>query len=77
MDIDDTELFEISVDSLRSLKDNQAVLQNNSQIIKKIEILMPKVGVSTRKIFQEILCKNKIWSLAPEGQAPLKGKKWI
>lgn len=55
IDTDDTELFEISVDSLRSFKDNQFMMQNNNQIIKKIETLMPKVGAVTKKIFQDFL----------------------
>ncbi len=53
IDTDDMELFEILVDSLRSFKDNKAMVQNNSLIIKKIETLMPKVGEVTKKIFQE------------------------
>lgn len=55
IDTDDTELFEISVDSLRSFKDNQVIMKNKNQIIKKIETLMPKVGVATKKVFQEFL----------------------
>lgn len=55
IDTDDTELFEILVDSLRSFKNNKDMVQNNNLIIKKIENLMPKAGVVTKKIFQDFL----------------------
>ena len=58
IDTDNTELFEISVDSLRSYKDNQTMIQSNNQIIEKMKALMPKVGVATKKVFQEILDKQ-------------------
>ena len=54
-DTDDDELFEISVDSLRGFKNNQIMLQKGSQIIQKIEMLMPEAGIVTKKIFQEFL----------------------
>ena len=50
-DTDDNELFEIAVDSLRSFKDSQAVLENSNDIIKKIEALMPEAGIVIRKVF--------------------------
>lgn len=55
IDTDDDELFEISVDSLRSFKDNLAIIQNDNQKIQKIETLMLKVGVATKRMFQEFL----------------------
>lgn len=58
VDTDDTELFEISVDSLRNFKDNQAIIQNDDQILQKIETLMPKAGAATKKMFQEFLNKQ-------------------
>lgn len=52
---DDTELFEISVDSLRSFKENQIMMKNNNQIIKRIDTLMPQAGAVAKKIFEEFL----------------------
>ena len=54
-DTDDNELFEIAVDSLRSFKDSQAVLENSNGIINKIEALMPKAGIAARKVFLDFL----------------------
>lgn len=54
-DSDDDELFEISVDALRVFKNKQIMIQKSSQIKQKIEMLMPKAGIVTRKIFQEFL----------------------
>lgn len=54
---DDEELFETSVDSLRCFENSigKEIIYNNSEIKKKIETLMPNVGIATRKIFEEIL----------------------
>lgn len=59
-DTDDSELFEIVVDSLRSFTNEESLslLQNDSQIVFKIKELLPKVGDATKRLFQEIL-KNK------------------
>lgn len=57
---DDTELFEIVVDSLRGFTSEESLnmIQANSRIVSKIEELMPKVGDATKRVFEEFL-KNK------------------
>ena len=54
---DDDELFEIVVDSLRGFTSEESVglIQDNLHIITKIEELMPRVGVVTKKIFEVFL----------------------
>lgn len=51
LETDDETLFEISLDSLRSFKDNQKVIQKRDEIVKKINVLLPKAGTVTKKIF--------------------------
>lgn len=58
IDTDDTELLEISVDSLRSFKDNQVMIQSHNLILQKMEALMPRAGIATKKIFQEFMNKQ-------------------
>lgn len=57
---DDTELFEIVVDSLRDFTSEESLnlIQADSRIVSKIEELMPKVGDATKRVFKEFL-KNK------------------
>jgi len=55
IDTDDPELFEVSVDSLRSYKHSPDVIKNNPQIVEKIELLMPNVGVATQQVFMRFL----------------------
>ena len=55
VDTDDSELFEIVVDSLRGFTSEESLnlIQNDSQIVSKIKELLPKVGDATKKVFQE------------------------
>lgn len=57
IDTDDSELFELAVDSLRGFtgKESKKIIQNNPQILLKIKKLMPNVGTTTKKIFEEFL----------------------
>lgn len=57
---EDSELFELCVDSLRSFTNEESrdLLQKKPQIILKIKELMPKVGDATRRIFEEFLNEN-------------------
>lgn len=59
VDTDDSELFEIVVDSLRSFtsEESLSLLQNDSQIVSKIKNLLPKVGDVAKRVFQEFLKK--------------------
>ncbi len=54
---DDSELFELAVDSLRSFssRESKNMIQNNTQILVQIREMMPKVGVAAKKIFEEFL----------------------
>ena len=60
VETDDSELFEIVVDSLRGFTGEESLnlIQTDSRIVSKIEELMPKVGDATKKVFEEFL-KNK------------------
>lgn len=60
VETDDSELFEIVVDSLRGFtcEESLNLIQTDSQIVSKIEALMPKVGDATKRVFEEFL-KNK------------------
>lgn len=57
VETDDSELFEIVVDSLRGFtsEDNLNLIQGDLRIVSKIEELMPKVGDVTKKVFKEFL----------------------
>lgn len=57
IETDDSELFEIVVDSLRSFtsKESLNLIQVDSRIISKIEELMCKAGDATRRVFEEFL----------------------
>lgn len=60
VETDDSELFEIVVDSLRDFTSEEILnlIQTDSRIVSKIEELMPKIGDATKRIFEEFL-KNK------------------
>lgn len=60
VETDDSELFEIVVDSLRGYTSEESLnlIQTDSGIVSKIEELMPKVGDVTKRVFEEFL-KNK------------------
>ena len=66
---DDPELFEIVVDSLRAFTSEECLnlIQADSQIITKIEKLMPKAGNVTKRIFEEFL-RIKDMGLEGKGQ---------
>ena len=57
----DSELFEIVVDSLRSFrsKDNLNTIYDNANISLKIKELSPKAGAVVKKIFKDFLSNNK------------------
>lgn len=55
LDTDDAELFEIAVDALRSFKNNEVMMGNHAQIVKKIEAAMPEAGAAAKRIFREFL----------------------
>ena len=57
---EDSELFEIVVDSLRGFtsKESLNLIQNNSQVVSKIKELLPKAGETTKRVFEEFLKKQ-------------------
>lgn len=57
IETEDSELFELVVDSLRSFKKNGNLnwIQTNSQIISRIDELTPKAGVVTNRVFEDFL----------------------
>lgn len=57
VETDDSELFEIVVDSLRGFtgEESRDLIQADKRIVSKIEELMPKVGVVTKKVFEEFI----------------------
>jgi hypothetical protein len=57
--VDDDDLFETCVDSLRVIidSDNFRFISNNSSIVNRIEKILPKCGVVTRKIFEDFIGK--------------------
>lgn len=60
VETDDSELFEIVVDSLSSFTSEESLnlIQADSRIVTKIEELMPKVGDATKRVFEEFLKKD-------------------
>ena len=56
---DDSELFEIVVDSLRGFTSEESLtlIQNDMQIGSKIKELIPKMGDATKRVFKEFLKK--------------------
>lgn len=66
---DDTELFEIVVDSLRAFTSEECLnlIQADPKIVAKIEELMPKAGNVTKRIFEEFL-RIKDMGLEGKGQ---------
>lgn len=60
IDTDDSELFEMVVDSLRGFtgEENLNSIQTDLRIVSKIEELMPKAGDVAKRVFEEFL-KNK------------------
>lgn len=60
VEIDDSELFEIVVDSLRGFTSEESLnlIQPDLCIVSKIEELMPEAGDATKRVLEEFL-KNK------------------
>lgn len=59
LETDDSELFEIVVDSLRGFTSEESInlIQGNSHIVSKIKELLPKAGDATKRVFEEFLKK--------------------
>lgn len=57
---EDSELFEIVVDSLRGFTNRESLnlIQNNSQVVSKIKELLPKAGEAAKRVFEEFLKKQ-------------------
>ncbi|WP_304943999.1 hypothetical protein [Vallitalea guaymasensis] len=57
--IDNDELFEKCIDSLRVIvnEDNIKMLSNDKTLIDKVEKIIPKCGVATKKIFEDFITK--------------------
>ena len=62
VETDDAELFEIVVDSLREFTSEESLnlIQADSRIVSRIEVLLPKVGCVTKRVFEEFLKTNRI-----------------
>lgn len=58
-DIDNNELFEACIDSLRCIvnSNNIGIISSNEKIKEKIEKILPKYGEVTRKIFNDFIVK--------------------
>lgn len=58
-DIESEELFETCIDSLRVIvnSENIDVISNNEIIIQRVEKMLPKCGVATRRIFEDFITK--------------------
>jgi len=58
-DIESEELFETCIDSLRVIvnSENINVISNNEIIIQRVEKMLPKCGVATRRIFEDFITK--------------------
>lgn len=57
--VDDEELFTTCVDSLRVIvnSDNIGLVSSDEAIMKRIEELLPKCGMATRKMFEDFIRK--------------------
>ncbi|MNO88398.1 hypothetical protein D3C76_798470 [compost metagenome] len=57
--IEDDELFEVCIDSLRSFTsaENKQLILENHFIIEKVNEMIPNTGVVSRQIFQDFLDK--------------------
>lgn len=56
---EDDELFETCVDSLRCIvnSNNIGIISNDRTIMRRVEKVLPKCGIVTRKIFEGFLTK--------------------
>ena len=61
VETDDSELFEMVVDSLRDFTSDECMnlIQADSRIVSKIEELMPRAGYATKRVFEEFLKTNR------------------
>ncbi|AFS78660.1 hypothetical protein Curi_c16530 [Gottschalkia acidurici 9a] len=57
--IDNDELFETCMDSLRVIvnSDNIGLISGDKTIMKRIETILPKSGIAVRKIFKDFIKK--------------------
>lgn len=57
--VDDDELFTTCIDSLRVIvnSDNIGLVSSDKVIMERIEKVLPKCGVATRKIFEDFIRK--------------------
>lgn len=57
--IDNDELFQTCIDSLRCIvnSNNINLILNDSVVIQKVQKILPKCGVATRKVFEDFLIK--------------------
>ncbi|WP_040214215.1 hypothetical protein [Clostridium polynesiense] len=57
--IDNDELFETCIDSLRVLanEENIGIISNEKTIIEQVKKALPRCGVATRKIFEDFIGK--------------------
>jgi hypothetical protein len=59
--VEDEELFEICIDTLRSFKnlENKRMIRDNPYIIERINEFIPKSGAAVKKIFEDFLLNIK------------------
>lgn len=59
--IDDDELFETCVDSLRCIvnSNNIEIIESNKTIMQRVEKTLPQCGIVKRKIFEDFIRKLK------------------
>lgn len=62
IETEDSELFEIVVDSLRGFTGNESrkLIQGNERIVSKIEKILPKAGTPANVILEDFLKTNQI-----------------
>ena len=59
--IDNDDLFQTCIDSLRCIinSNNIGIISNDKTIMQRVEKILPKCGIATRKIFEDFLTKFK------------------
>ncbi|WP_315081030.1 hypothetical protein [uncultured Clostridium sp.] len=57
--IDNDELFETCIDSLRCIanSNNIGIISRDKTIMQRVEKILPKCGIATRKIFEDFIRK--------------------
>lgn len=55
--VENEELFETCIDSLRVIanSENMDIIVNNKMIIQRVEKVLPKCGVATRRMFEDFI----------------------